>query len=94
MLALLNTQFAIARTLRSVADMALRQNIGRLLAAMVASTCAQIQTEIQMQPCAEPANSTEPTQVLELYSLPVECRPAAGRWCQFRKRAHTARRAA
>ena len=35
----LNTPFAIARTLRSVADMALRQNIGRLLAAMVASAC-------------------------------------------------------
>ena len=28
------------RTLRSVADMALRQNIGRLLAAMVASACS------------------------------------------------------
>ena len=36
----LNTPFAIARTLRRVADMALRQNIGRLLAAMVASTCS------------------------------------------------------
>ena len=34
---------AMARTLRSVADMALRQNIGRLVAAMVASTCGPVE---------------------------------------------------